>query len=123
MKRGLNVPQALPRSVDKILTLSRAIEASGNQELRPIRCVVRLRFEGQTDVRASQNSVSAGVDDVLGALTPKVARILFPEAPSDGVDDIALSASVRTDKCRDAGGELERRGPGEALESGELERL
>jgi hypothetical protein len=63
------------------------------------------------------------VDHVLGALPAKVTGALLAQTPANGVDDIALSASVGTDKGGDAGWKLERGGPGKTLESGELEGL
>lgn len=60
------------------------------------------------------------MDDILGSLAAQVASILLAETPSDGIDDVALSASVRPHKSSDTRRELQFRGSGEALETGNL---
>lgn len=80
-------------------------------------------LKGQRDFRAAEHPLAPGVNDVLGPLPPQVPGALLPQAPANGVDDVALPASVRADKGGNATGKLELGGPGEALETGQLEGL
>ena len=74
-----------------------------------------LRFDAARQVRRDSRQlqlyfrrssrlarVAPGEDDVLHPVATQAFRALFPQHPRDGVDDVALAATVGTDDGGDA---------------------
>lgn len=105
----VNVPEAARGLVDEKLAGAVTVDTPGDRDLFPLVEGGELRRKG--DPRAIQDEahlghrgrgavLGAGEDHVGHALAAQVARALLAHHPHDGVDDVALTATVRPDDTR-----------------------
>ncbi|HEX6657881.1 MAG TPA: AAA family ATPase [Ilumatobacter sp.] len=122
----LHVEQAARDTIDRVLALAAAEQDAADRDLveldgqQPGRVV-----DGEADLGPAERRArrSTGKDDVVHLLTADRLRGLGAEHPSDGVDDVRLARTVRSDDHGDAGLERHGRRVGERLEALEGETL
>ena len=122
-----HVLEAHAAAVDQILTIAALEHAPGDLHL------LAAADEGPTAVvqhdgrlgHAERRPARAALEDDVGhLLAAHGSRALLAEHPSQGVDDVALTAAVRSDDTRQGvASELEDRTVGKGLETKQLETM
>ena len=121
-----DVAQAAGLAVEEILRLAAAVQAPADFDLGGVDgqqaagIIERERGFGKAE---AASRLAAGEDDVGHLAAAQAAGALLAEDPLDGVDDVRLAATVRTDDDGHARIELEPGPVGERFESEDFEFL
>ena len=122
----LDVEQAARRAVDHVLGFTGAEQRSRDRDLGELdRQQMRGVVDRERHLGATERGTVGGTgeDDVVHLGAAQRSRTLGAEHPRDGVDDVRLARTVRSDDDADAGFELERGLVSEGLEALQRQRL
>ena len=105
VEKLVDVLQTTLGSVQHVLGLARAVEATGNRDFvvidvqDAVRIIEGDRHKGRA-LRAAK--LCAGEDDILHGASTQLLHLLLTEYPAHRVGDVRLSGAVRADDARDA---------------------
>jgi hypothetical protein len=111
-------------TIEKILRIPALIEPASNLDLSGIdrkQALGIVKCECRLSKPAPFPSRGAVEDDVRHLLATKALGTLISKNPLDGINDVAFSASIRTDNTRNPRSELEQRSVRKALETKEFQ--